>query len=142
MPRKGVPNALIDKSPCIFYYAHTMIETPIPIVLASISPRRRELIALFGFKCEFISADVDESVYPNESPEEMVRRLARAKAEIGVQHAQRPNAIVIAADTTVWIDDKIIGKPLDADDAIRMLKFLRNRPHTVFSGLTVRRGNQ
>ncbi|MBI5033050.1 MAG: septum formation protein Maf [Chloroflexi bacterium] len=119
-----------------------MSNNALSIVLASISPRRRELISLFGFAgaCQFISTDVDESVGPGESPEDLVRRLANAKAAIGAQ--QLPDAIIIAADTVVSIDDTILGKPVDADDAVRMLKFLRNRPHTVFSGLTVRRGMQ
>lgn len=116
----------------------------ISIVLASISPRRRELISLFGFAsaCQFISADVDETVRMGESPQDLVRRLARAKAEIGAQQFAPRDVFIIAADTVVSIDDTILGKPVDADDAVRMLKFLRNRPHTVFSGLTVRRGAQ
>jgi len=110
------------------------------IILASVSPRRRELVSLFGLTFQFISADVDESPRSNESPADLVRRLSRAKAEIGVQAF--PNSMVVGADTIVWLDQTIIGKPTDASDATRMLKMLRNRSHMVYSGITVMRGDQ
>ena len=111
-----------------------------PIILASTSPRRRELVTLFGLAFQFISADVDEAPRANEPPEELVRRLSRAKAEIGA--TQFPDSIIVAADTVVAIDHTILGKPSDAGDAVRMLTLLRNRPHVVYSGATVRRGDQ
>lgn len=110
------------------------------IVLASTSPRRRELVNIYGLTFQFISADVDESPRAHESPEELVRRLSRAKAEIGAQ--QFPESIVIGADTVVSIDHTILGKPVDAADAVRMLMTLRHRPHVVFSGVTVMRGDK
>ena len=112
------------------------------MILASISPRRRELIGLFNSPCQFISADVDETMQADERPDDLVRRLARAKAEIGAQQFAPRDAIIIAADTIVSIDDVILGKPIDSDDAVRILKLLRNRPHIVYSGLTVMRGAQ
>jgi len=113
---------------------------PSPGILASTSPRRRELITLFDLPFEFISADVDESPHAHESPADLVQRLSCAKASIGAQ--RYPERIVIGADTTVWLDETIIGKPVDANDAVRMLTQLRNRPHTVYSGITVMRGSQ
>jgi len=110
------------------------------IILASTSPRRRELIALFGLAFRFISADVDESPRVHESPEELVRRLSRAKAEIGARGTEHPDATVIGADTVVSLDGAILGKPTDVADATRMLKLLRGRAHVVYSGITVARG--
>jgi nucleoside triphosphate pyrophosphatase len=109
-----------------------------PLILASTSPRRRELITLFGLEFKFMSADVDESPRRGESPKELVWRLSRAKAEIGAR--DYPNAIVVAADTDVSLDGAILGKPKDAADATRMLKQLRGRAHTVYSGITVAQG--
>ena len=122
----------------------------VPIILASTSPRRRELVGILGLTFQFISAEVDESPRAHESPAELVRRLSRAKAEtcpersrrIGARRAERPDEIVIGADTVVSIDDTILGKPVDAADAVRMLTTLRNRPHVVYSGVTVMRGDK
>ncbi|MCI0478222.1 MAG: Maf family protein [Anaerolineales bacterium] len=105
------------------------------IILASTSPRRRELITLFDAVFQFVSADIDEAPRDHEPPEELVRRLSRAKAELGARDF--PNSIVIGADTIGWIDNAIIGKPCDLDDAVRMLKQLRARPHIVYSGVTI-----
>jgi septum formation protein len=113
-----------------------------PIILASTSPRRRELITLFELAFQFVSADIDESAAENEAPADLVFRLSRAKAEVGARNSANPNAIVIGADTIVSFDDGILGKPFDSDDAIRMLKQLRNRSHIVFSGVTVRRAEK
>ncbi|MBM3128931.1 MAG: septum formation protein Maf [Chloroflexi bacterium] len=110
------------------------------ITLASTSPRRRELITLFDAAFQFASADIDEAPRDHESPEQLVRRLSRAKAELGARDGR--DAIVIGADTIGWIDDAIIGKPCDLDDAVRMLKQLRARPHIVYSGVTVKRGER
>jgi len=113
---------------------------PVPIVLASTSPRRRELITLFGLAIRLTSADINETPQPNESPENLVRRLSIAKAEIG--SCVYPSSIVIGCDTIVSIDNTILGKPMDSADAVRMLNLLRRRTHTVFSGLTVQCGEQ
>lgn len=107
-----------------------------PIILASTSPRRRELVTLLDLPFHFISADVDESSRDDESPDALVQRLSRAKA----QGAPRADAIIVAADTIVALDYAILGKPRDAGDAARMLQLLRARPHLVYSGLTVARG--
>ena len=110
------------------------------LILASTSPRRRELITLFGLEFKFISADVDESPRDGEPPQELVSRLSRAKADIGTR--DHPDAIVVAADTVVSLDGAILGKPKDAADATRMLKLLRGRAHTVYSGVTVAQGTR
>lgn len=112
----------------------------LPIVLASTSPRRRELVQLFDAAFQFVSADIDESPRDGELPEVLVRRLSRAKAEIGARTF--PNAVVVGADTIVWLDNTIIGKPQDAADATRMLKLLRARPHVVYSGITAKQGER
>lgn len=108
-----------------------------PLILASTSPRRRELIVLLGLSFGFLSADVDESPRAGEVPGELVRRLSRAKAEIGIRNAERSDAVIVAADTVVFLDGSILGKPTDSVDAARMLRRLRGRAHTVYSGLTV-----
>jgi MAF protein len=110
------------------------------IILASTSPRRRELVQLFGGAFQFAAADIDEAPRANEAPEELVRRLSRAKAEIGARDF--PQARVIGADTIVWFDNTIIGKPKDSADATRMLQLLRARPHIVYSGVTVKQGER
>ncbi len=109
-----------------------------PLVLASASPRRRELITLFGLEFQLIAADVDESPRDGESPIDLVHRLSRAKAELGTR--DHPGAIVVAADTDVSLDGAILGKPRDAADATRMLGRLRGRAHTVYSGVTIAQG--
>ncbi len=115
-----------------------MVQLFPPVVLASTSPRRRELIRLLRLSVETISVDVDETPRPNESPEDLVRRLCRGKAEEGA--AARPDALIIAADTVVALESApgetaILGKPQDPEDAARMLRLLRNRAHLVYSGL-------
>ncbi len=110
------------------------------LILASTSPRRRELVTRLGLPFEFSSVDVDESPRDGESPEQMVRRLSLAKAEQAV--AAHPEAIVVAADTIGAIDGVILGKPTDAEDAARMLRQLRGRPHVVYSGIIVARGQR
>ncbi|CAG0947960.1 dTTP/UTP pyrophosphatase [Anaerolineae bacterium] len=122
-----------DKSFSFSYYAPVL-------VLASTSPRRRELITLFGLPFQFVSADVDETPRDGEAPADLVFRLSRAKAERGAQN--NSNAIVIGSDTLVALDHLILGKPRDADDATRMLKLLRGRAHFVYSGVTVTQGEK
>jgi septum formation protein len=105
-----------------------------PIILASASPRRRELLTLVGLNHTAVPADIDESSYPSENPRAHVERLARTKAET-VQRDQHANALVIAADTVVVIDDMILGKPANPEDARVMLRRLSGRTHTVFTGI-------
>jgi septum formation protein len=104
-----------------------------PIVLASGSPRRHELLASLGVDFTIVSPDVDESVRAGEAPRAYVERLARAKAAA----IPRPDALVIAADTTVVLDDEIIGKPIDRHDARRLLRRLSGRAHVVHTGVAV-----
>lgn len=118
------------------------METDRHLILASTSPRRRELITQFGLPFESISVDVDESAHDNESPQALVTRLARAKVRSGVAIARKGDAIVVAADTVVALDEQILGKPCDPDDASRMLRLLRGRAHVVHSGIAVAQGTR
>ncbi len=108
------------------------------VILASQSPRRRELLALIGIAHEVHPADVDESVPPDEAPVPHCERLARAKAHtLAVEH---PDAVVIGSDTIVVIDGDILGKPGDRADAIAMITRLSGRTHTVFTAVAVAHG--
>jgi septum formation protein len=106
------------------------------VVLASGSPRRRELLARLGVEFQVVVPDVDETPLAGEAPGEYVARLARAKAAAVVVEA---GTLVIAADTTVDVDGEILGKPADIDQARRMLKRLSGRTHHVHTGVAVRR---
>ncbi len=111
------------------------------LYLASGSPRRQELLAQIGVQFERISAPIDETPLPNESAKDYVLRLAQAKAEAGwqVMLAQGKYPLpVLAADTTVVLDGQILGKPLDANDAIAMLEQLSGRSHQVLTSLGLR----
>ena len=105
------------------------------IILASNSPRRRELLAQIGLVFTVSPADVDESVLPGEAPEPYAVRLALDKARSAAMRAGK--GIVIAADTIVVAGGAILGKPADAEDARRMLKALSGRQHEVVTGLAV-----
>ncbi|MGH7647466.1 MAG: Maf family protein [Gemmatimonadaceae bacterium] len=107
------------------------------VVLASASPRRHELLGMVGIAHEVDPADIDESVRGGESPTAYALRLAREKA-LAVA-ARRPNALVIAADTTVVVDERIFGKPADAAEARRMLRALSGRSHVVHTAMAVAR---
>jgi septum formation protein len=114
--------------------------TAVSILLASSSPRRRELLALLDLPFSVVVADVDETDGDGESPQAMVQRLSQAKALAVV--AQHPRGLVVAADTTVALDGASLGKPSDAAEATAMLCALRGRPHQVYSGLTVAQDRQ
>jgi septum formation protein len=105
------------------------------LVLASGSPRRAEILTSVGWPFTKQTADVDESVLPGETPENYVRRLAAEKA-VAVAKLHE-NALVLGADTTVVINDEIIGKPVDLDDARRMLKKLSGNRHEVLTGVAL-----
>ncbi|MFI5214692.1 MAG: Maf family protein [Gemmatimonadales bacterium] len=107
----------------------------IPIVLASSSPRRRELLGLLGLKPEIVPADIDESWKNGEAPAAHAERLAREKAAL--VHARKMGAVVIAADTIVVVDGTILGKPQDQHDAAAMLKQLQGRDHFVHTAIAV-----
>ncbi|HEV8661351.1 MAG TPA: Maf family protein [Thermoanaerobaculia bacterium] len=104
-------------------------------ILASSSPRRRELLASIGVEFDVVPSHVPEERRAGEAPEEYVARLAREKAEaIAKQH---PSRWVIAADTTVLLGDQLLEKPVDASDAKRMLATIAGRTHTVYTGVTL-----
>jgi len=107
-----------------------------PLVLASNSPRRRELLALGGWKFESTSPEVDESQHPGEEPGAYVLRLAESKA-LACFAAANPDSIIIAADTTVVDGKTILGKPGNAAEAVEMLRKLRGRTHQVYTGIAV-----
>ncbi|MBM4465180.1 MAG: Maf-like protein [Chloroflexi bacterium] len=107
------------------------------LVLASASPRRQQLFSLLNVPFVTATADVDEEIGEGESPQEMVRRLSLAKARaVALSY---PEGLIVAADTTVVVDGDVLGKPADEAEAIAMLRRLRGRKHTVFSGVTVYR---
>lgn len=105
------------------------------LVLASESPRRRELLRLLCSEFEVVSSQVPEASKPNEAPREMVQRLAKAKAE-AVQ-TLRPNSTIIGADTVVVGDGQILGKPDSEEGARNMLIRLSGKTHEVLTGLCV-----
>ncbi|MCU0618324.1 MAG: Maf family protein [Gemmatimonadaceae bacterium] len=108
------------------------------VVLASQSPRRRELLALVGIAHEVLPADIDESVQPGEAPVPHAERLARGKAHAIAE--REPGALVIAADTIVVVDGDILGKPRDVADAHAMLRRLAGRAHEVVTAVAVAHG--
>ena len=111
-----------------------------PIVLASSSPRRRQLLEMMRIPFRTIVPDVDESVLVDEDPARYVERLARAKARAVVPQA--PGEIVLAADTTVVLDGDIFAKPEDPADAVRMLGRLQGRTHQVMTAVAVARDDR
>ena len=112
------------------------------IILASGSPRRRELLERMGIEdFDIITSDVDESVDETLPPAEQVEILSRRKAD-AVAAEVSPNDLVIAADTVVAMDGIVLGKPADEMDAFRMLSALSGVRHHVFTGVTVRMGDR
>ena len=111
-----------------------MIKLP-KLVLASGSPRRSEILNSVGWEFTKTVPDIDESELDGETPENYVRRLALAKAETVA--SSHPDDFVLAADTTVVIDGKIIGKPADEADAKRMITMLSGNWHEVLTGIAV-----
>ena len=106
------------------------------LILASSSPRRAEILANAGLPFIVLSSAVDESPYPGESPVALVQRLANAKADLVTARAVGP-AIILAADTVVVLDDKILGKPNSLEDARHMLQQLSGRTHSVLTGVAL-----
>jgi len=103
------------------------------VVLASQSPRRRELLRLIGIPHEVRPADIDETYLPGELPRAHAERLAREKA----QRMAGPDAVVIGSDTIVVVDGDVLGKPIDEADAARMLRRLSGRSHVVMTAVSV-----
>ena len=110
---------------------------PIRLILASASPRRRELLSQLGIPFEGGVADVTEHEDPATDPHGMVAHNAALKADWVAE--RNPDAVVLGADTTVFLDGHAINKPRDLDEARSMLRRLSGREHTVFTGLAVRR---
>lgn len=110
------------------------------VVLASSSPRRRELLNLIGIDHEVRPANLDESMRLREAPRRHAERLAREKASAVAM--RDPDLITIAADTIVVTNRKVLGKPVDKEDAARMLAMLSGREHTVITAVAVSRGRK
>lgn len=108
------------------------------IVLASKSPRRKQLLAQMGIADpEILVTDADESYDPALSPQEIVSGICRKKAEAAAKVLQDPEALIVAADTMVFLDGLRLGKPRDEEDAFRMLRALSGREHLVCTGLAL-----
>ena len=111
------------------------------LVLASASPRRRELLTQAGYSFQVHPADIPEDPYLNEDPIAYVSRLAREKAQaVFAEFSSKgpaPPQVVLGADTTVTLDNQILGKPEDPADAARMLRLLSGRTHRVITGVAL-----
>jgi septum formation protein len=114
------------------------------VILGSSSPRRRDLLAAVGLQFTVVRPGTEEKVRPGEGPEDYVRRNAREKGAWVAEHAskeQHPHGfIVISADTIVVIGGLVLEKPVDRDDAVRMLGRLSGRTHEVMTGVTIQAG--
>jgi septum formation protein len=112
------------------------------VILASGSPRRREILGSLGVPFQVIVPDVDEADHQDLSqpPQAQVIALSRVKSTM-IGHLM-PEALVIGADTLVAVDGQVLGKPRDEAHAFEMLQALQGKPHSVFSGITVTRGDQ
>jgi len=110
------------------------------VVLASSSPRRRELLELIGISHEVQPANIDETMRPREAPRRHAERLAREKAS--AMATRDPETITIGADTVVVINRKVLGKPSDREQAAWMLGMLSGREHTVITAVAVSRGKK
>ena len=109
------------------------------LILASKSPRRQQLMRQLGLQFTVRVTDTDETMDKSLPPQEEVARVSAAKA---AAVACDPEDVVVAADTIVVVDEKILGKPADADAAVGMLRLLSGRTHRVMTGLTVRQGDR
>jgi septum formation protein len=109
-----------------------------PLILASGSPRRRELLSLIGLDHDVRPSDIDETILPNEAPRAYAERLAREKARaVAVAHA-----VTVGCDTIVVVDGDILGKPRDEADARRMLRLLSGRSHVVMTAVAAAYGDK
>lgn len=107
----------------------------VKVILASGSPRRRELMELMGIPFETDVSDADEDIDKEMPPERYVGELSRRKAK--AVEARHEKDIIIGADTIVVMDGTVLGKPKDKDDALRMLHMLAGRTHSVYTGVTI-----
>lgn len=110
--------------------------SPYQLILASGSPRRRELLKLTGFSFKQISVDIDESVLKDETPDQYTLRVSREKA-LAARDIVDIKSVLITADTTVADGKMILGKPVDVDEAAIMLRQLRNHTHQVYTAVTI-----
>lgn len=108
-----------------------------PLLLASASPRRRELLARLGFTFEVAAADLPETLLPGELPRAFVERLAREKAA-AIQPSRAGALAILGADTTVVLDGDVLNKPVDLAESERMLRALRGREHLVHTAVALR----
>ena len=109
--------------------------TPLRVILASQSPRRRELLTLVGITHEVRPADIDEAYFPGEVPTAHAERLARGKCAVIAE--REPDALVIGSDTIVVVDGDVLGKPTNEADAAQMLRRLSGRSHIVVTAVAV-----
>ena len=112
-----------------------MINTNIPVILASGSPRRKKLLEQLNLKFKVLKVDADESFKRGEKPVSIVKRLSKDKLEKALESGAK--GIFITADTIVVLDGKVMGKPQDFKDAVKMLKTLSGRTHAVYTGFSV-----
>ncbi len=115
-------------------------ETPPPLVLASQSPRRAELLRRLGLDFEIVPAEIDESYIDHEMPADHAERLAREKAFVVAR--TRPGSLVLGSDTIVVLGSDVLGKPRDEADAAAMLMRLSGREHEVFTAVAVVQGDR
>ena len=106
------------------------------LILASASPRRAQILHEAGLSFSVVSSAIDETPYPGETPQQLVQRLADAKADLVAARAVGPS-IIIAADTVVVLEGQILGKPRSTDDARRMLQLFSGRTHSVITGVSL-----
>ena len=110
------------------------------LFLASASPRRRELLTQIGVPFSLLSVSIDETPGTAEAPDTYVQRLAREKALAGLAQVDQDSACVLGADTTVVLDQQILGKPADKADALAMLQALSGREHQVMTAIALANG--
>ena len=118
-----------------------MSDTTKKIILASKSARRRELLEMLGLKFDIITKDTDESGVIYDTPDELVKELSLRKLKAVLPDADE-NSVVIAADTVVWCDGEVFGKPADIADARRMLHAMSGSSHCVYTGISVSDGKK
>jgi septum formation protein len=108
----------------------------VSLVLASASPRRRDLLAAAGLRFEVVPPEVDERARPGEAPPQLAERLAREKAlEVAARLGREPRRVVLGSDTLVVLEERVLGKPADAEEAVRWLTLLAGRVHRVLTGI-------
>ncbi len=112
-----------------------MIKTNLPVYLASKSPRRKKLLSQINLKFKTFSVDADESIKNGENPIKVVKRLSKEKMKHALKKIKK--GILITADTIVVINNKIIGKPADENDAAKILKTLSGNTHIVYTGFSI-----